>query len=495
MCLRVFIVLCFLISHVSYADSWLDKVKSGYQQVKERVISQPNEESQPLKALPTDKPEDWHYSYMQAPVFDAKIAVLQAGQQHKESVLLVHGLGELGMQDWYSVIPYLAKSYHVIAIDLPGFGYSEKPIGRYSPANYAKVLDAVSKKYRKESLTVVGHSMGGAVSLRFAAIAPDAIDKLVLVDVAGILEKTAFIKHTGKLPIDESSIPSSLRNIIAQLNDVGGAIVEMTSINSISRLVERSDLTWELVKHYPNVNAAISLIEEDFGETLQLINVDTRIIWGELDGVAPLRTGKVLSAKISAAELSVIQGAGHVPMKSHPQSFQRLLSLAMAPRTIQTQTSNYSHLLERQNITCHNENNRVYSGVYNEIKLNNCSNVELINVNANKLSVIDSLVNAENLTIVSSGSALSAIESVLNITNGEISTTLPLELSGSRLDIAGVNIIASKNSINVSAASKLIFSVSSIHDEFYQGNVHGAFKLHDQNIAQVLNKKNHKNVH
>ena len=489
--MRVFIVLCFLTSNFSYADSWFDKVKSGYKQVK-ASITESSEQTEPLVALPTSIPKDWYYSYFQEPVFDSKVAVLQVGLQHQESVVLVHGLGQLGMQDWYSVIPYLAQFYHVIAIDLPGFGYSEKPAGRYSPSNYAEVLHAITKVYAKESLTVIGHSMGGAVSLRFAAIAPTSIDKLILVDVAGILEKTAFVKHVGTLSIDESSMPSSLKNIVAQVNDVSGSLVEMTSINSISRFFESSGLTWQMVKGSANANAAISLIEEDFSDTLSKVNVDTRIIWGELDAVAPLRTAKVLNAQIPGAALYVIKGAGHVPMKSHVDDFQGLLALAMAPQQIklaESSLSGFSDVININNVSCKNENNLIYSGAYNKVKLDNCSNIQLINVSANQLEVIDSLVNAENLTIHSNGSALIAVESVINITNGTIATKQPLILSGSRLDFAGVELLAEKSSIDVGVESKLVFSVSTIHEQFYQGSVHGAFKLREQSIAKLLNEQ------
>lgn len=486
--LRLFIILCLLASHFSYADSWLNKVKSGYKQVKESVTSQSNKESKPTISLPNNMPEDWHYSYFQEPIFDSKIAILQTGMQHKQSILLVHGLGQLGMKDWYSTIPFLAKKYHIIAIDLPGFGYSEKPSGRYSPTNYALILNAVVETFSKQKLNVIGHSMGGAVSLRFSAITTKPIDKLVLVDVAGILEKTAFIKHTSKLPVNENIIPPVFKNIMVQLNDVGGSIVEMTSINSISKFIESSDLTWDLVKSNSNINAAVSLIEEDFSQLLPQIDVDTTIIWGELDNVAPLRTGKVLGVQIKGAKLHVIKGADHVPMKSHSDEFQHLLASALAPSKVSKAPKLVSNTDKKTNLLCDGKNDQIYSGSYNEIILKNCSNIQLININANKMDVIDSLVNAENLTLHSEGRALTAIESVINMTNAKIETQQALKLSGSRVDAAGVELIAFKNSINVDVESKIIFSVSSIHDQFYQGTVHGAFKLKEQNISQLLNK-------
>ena len=125
---------------------------------------------QQIQALRFESPikADWIFSTYQESVFNSSILVLEAGDKKAPPLLLVHGLGVLGMQDWFGVIPELTKHYHVIAIDLPGFAHSENPEGRYSPRNYAAVLAEVVDHYIAEPTSVVGHSMGGAVSLYFA---------------------------------------------------------------------------------------------------------------------------------------------------------------------------------------------------------------------------------------------------------------------------------------------------------------------------------------
>ena len=91
--------------------------------------------------------EHWQLSYFDEPVFNSKVAVLEAGNKHNPPIILIHGLGQLGMKDWFGVIPTLEKNYHVIAIDLPGFGLSADAKGRFLPTNYARVIATISKQF------------------------------------------------------------------------------------------------------------------------------------------------------------------------------------------------------------------------------------------------------------------------------------------------------------------------------------------------------------
>jgi len=482
--LRLLLLLFLLTSYNAYASSWLGGLKETYSEIKQKIVkkSEPLEES--VLALPNPKTDGWIYSYFQDPVFNSKVAILQTGRQHKESILLVHGLGQLGMQDWYSTIPFLSSKYHVIAVDLPGFGYSEQPEGRYSPTRYAEVIKAVSQQFSKGRFTLIGHSMGGAVSLRFASMYPESLKKLILVDVAGILHQTAFVKSAVQFNFDENRPPEKLKNIVSQVNDFGGSLVELISTNSVSETIQESEFAWDLIKGSPNTNAAVSLIEENFSLALQKISTETFIIWGAKDSVAPLRTAKILEQYIQGARLSVIDDAGHVPMKSHNELFLKFLEASLDG------TITKKHPVElfenKGDLICKDLNNQRYSGSYNKVHIHNCSNVQLIDFSAKHWLIEDSLVNAENITIKSDHSAFTAIESVVNITNGFIYTKKAIKLSGSRLDLAGVDIIADENSIIGDVGSKLTFSVSHIKDRFYEGHVHGTYSLKNQTIAQKL---------
>ena len=112
--------------------------------------------------------------------------------------MLVHGLGEAGVKDFYPLFPELARKRHVVAFDLPGFGRSGRINTRYAPDRYAAVLFRVIEAYGDgQQVDVLGHSMGGAIAMLHAASYPRQVRRLVVVDAAGILHREAWFGHAA----------------------------------------------------------------------------------------------------------------------------------------------------------------------------------------------------------------------------------------------------------------------------------------------------------
>ena len=194
--------------------------------VKEPACSHCKERLKSVEALKQALPAEWTFALERESVFGSDILVVQAGHTNAQTLLLLHGLGQNGFTDWLPALPQLARRYHVIAVDLPGFGYSGVPKGRYSPTNYARVLQGLLMRHAKEGIIVVGHSMGGAVALRMANNYPTLVSRLILVDVAGILHRTAFAKHNASLPLSASNLPQFLKDPAARAAEFGNALVE-----------------------------------------------------------------------------------------------------------------------------------------------------------------------------------------------------------------------------------------------------------------------------
>src|SRR5260221_9275555 len=135
------------------------------------------------------------------PVFGGQMAVYEAGRGNAREILLVHGIGEEGARDFRDHIAWLQRSFHVLAVDLPGFGASDKANGLYSPANYVRVLKHVAGRFLHGPFALVGHSMGAVVSLRYAATHPDDVLRLAAVDAPGVLHSSSttnqFLAHVG----------------------------------------------------------------------------------------------------------------------------------------------------------------------------------------------------------------------------------------------------------------------------------------------------------
>ena len=497
--MRYFVVLFLFVNQLAYANSLFEKLESKFEKM---LASKSKQTLAKAKHLPTDMPTHWQYSYLVEPNFNAELAVLETGMQHKQSIILVHGLGSNGMKDWYEVIPELAKRYHVIAFDLPGFGHSGVPKGVYTPTNYAKVVKSVADARAKNTPIVIGHSMGGAVSLRYASMFPAHINKLVLIDTAGILQKTAFLKHSSTFNIDGSELPNKLDHkldkTMAQLNDLSSSIIESTTLNRLSQFMEETFTESDglarplLVKNNPNLNAAFGLVEEDFSQAVYETSVHTEVLWGEVDKVAPLRTGKVLASNLPSANLQVIANAGHVPMHSHTEEFLTQLNTALNRHTKSVTGTLLPDKTDEDKtniLTCDNQDNLTFSGVYQTISIKGCTNIKLSGIKTNKLVIQDSLVSIDNIDVASSEIALNLHESVVNITNGKLSGKNTIYMDGSRLDLAGVELKASETSIKAKTKSSIIMSISKLESPAFQGYAHGAFKLTKKSIEDLLNKQ------
>jgi len=84
-----------------------------------------------------------------------------------------------------NLIP-LSGKLHVIALDLPGFGFSDKPPINYTPEYYSDFITTFVNSMNYQKVNLVGHSMGGLIVLETALSNPEIVDRLVLVDVAGV---------------------------------------------------------------------------------------------------------------------------------------------------------------------------------------------------------------------------------------------------------------------------------------------------------------------
>lgn len=123
----------------------------------------------------------------------AQCRYAEFGDEANPAMMFIHGYGAM-WQHWNRNIPAFEKDYKIYAMDLLGFGESEKPNARYGLSLWAKQIEAFMRFKRLERILLVGHSMGGASSLWFANERPEKVDALVLVDASGIFpdEISAF---------------------------------------------------------------------------------------------------------------------------------------------------------------------------------------------------------------------------------------------------------------------------------------------------------------
>ena len=422
--------------------------------------------------------------YVKEPVFGTLVYMKEAGKEHDETVVLVHGLGDLGSLDWQTVIPVLASKYHVVTFDLPGFGFSEKDSELYSPTQYAYfikwVIDHYTSYKNHKPITLVGHSMGGAISLRYAAMYPETLRRLILVDAAGILHRSAFAKANVQERFDASRWLGDLFK--GEVESVGNWLADMVVKADqiplpIETILKTKELRRTVLAGSPTAIAALALLEENFSQAIYHLRVPTRIIWGRDDKIAPLRTGRLLDARLRQSQLVIIDDAGHVPMKTQPRKFNDLLMSSLASENIVA--GREKTVLSKGIGVCNGESGQIFTGTYKKIIIHNCEDVILDKAWAGKIEIINSDVKIYQTKVVSEHVGMMIKDSRVIATALDIHADVGVMVTASKLDFAGVVIDSKKEAIKSESAqvSKVVISVSAFDSMISKGYIHGVFNI------------------
>ena len=242
-------------------------------------------------------------------------------------LLFVHGLGGI-WQNWLLNLPAFMDSHRCVAVDLPGFGLSEKPDDISIPG-LAAAVDAVCHELDIEEPVVVGNSMGGFVGAELAVTFPTRVAKLVLVAAAGLSTEhltrepllagaRAFMALTARTGLRGSPVAKRPR-------------LRRLALQPIVRYPERLSvpLTTELIKgaNAPGFMSAFeALMTYSFRDRLERIEVPTLIVWGRNDMLVPVADAEMYEHLIGDNAHSVIfEDTGHLPMLERPSRFNELL--------------------------------------------------------------------------------------------------------------------------------------------------------------------------
>lgn len=409
------------------------------------------------------------------PVFHGRVCTLQANRAAEVGVLLIHGLSG-STDDWKKTIPALAENFHVVAFDLPGFGKSDKGSQSYSPTRYARLVQYLADHYlQNKPYHVVGHSMGGAIALRYAAQRPLRMQRLVLIDAAGILHPQVITKfQAGSVVVSASGVHQT-RGLIERLS---GKLLEQAERLPVSGIdIANSALGRDLVLRGGSEKiAALELAGEDFSSAISAVTAPTLVLWGDHDLIAPLRTGKVLAARMKRARLEIITDSGHEPMLDQPQQLNTLLKNHLLA-TEQALTDSYSlahhpaQFASERIGSCSGTSGNIFEGDYRSIELRDCSNIIIRKARVAQLKAFNSNLNMIDSDILGEDIGLTAENSEITITNGEISGVIAISALNSRLDLAGVHIQATKAIIR-GVDSKLVISVSRVQSPRTSGYLH-----------------------
>lgn len=242
-----------------------------------------------------------------------------------EPVIMLHGYGA-SAYSWRRLRPALARTHTVIAIDLKGFGRSEKPFDdTYSALDQAKlILDFIEKRDLR-NITLIGHSFGGSVALALAIklnqVRPTRLKKLVLLDAAAYEQGLPPALHVLRVPVlaqvASTAIPPEVKSAAALAfayqdpSKVGSADVAayarpMYEPGNQHALIETAR---KIIPKYANI----------LTYQYRTLRQPALLIWCRNDRIVPLAIGQRLARELPRARLEIIESCGHVPQEEEPE--------------------------------------------------------------------------------------------------------------------------------------------------------------------------------
>jgi len=246
-------------------------------------------------------------------------------------VLLLHGLAA-STYSWRHVVPALARRHRVIALDLRGFGKSDKPFDqRYAPTDQAAHVIDFIKRRKLRNLTLVGHSFGGAiallVTLELNRSEPSLIRRLVLLDAPAYPQQpTPFVDFLRRpvLPYAVLTlIPPEVATSLALQSERTPGEAKLEDI------LEYAAPFHDAAARHALISTARQLRPPNWRRIVSAygsIHQPSLLVWCRHDDVVPVSTGKRLATKLPHARLHLIEGCEHSPQDERPLELLRLMS-------------------------------------------------------------------------------------------------------------------------------------------------------------------------
>ena len=247
-----------------------------------------------------------------------------------QPVLFIHGFASSSFS-WMKMIGYMPRKLRFITIDLKGYGYSEKRCDdQLSPFDQSVIVAEFIRQMKLENLVLVGHSMGGAISLLtlFNEDIRSKTSKLVLLDSAGFFQKLPdFIDDITAASPDNAIIKMANEELLVSLvlkqAFYDHKKIDEEAVREYSGIL-RQDKAKECL--YASAKQIAIANTKSFHEKIREILTPTLIVWGREDIIIYLMDALKLKADLRNSELRLIQKCGHSPHEEMPLETAGILS-------------------------------------------------------------------------------------------------------------------------------------------------------------------------
>lgn len=261
-----------------------------------------------------------------------RVRVRVDGDPHNPPVLLLHGIGR-SLEDWDPQYERLSGDYRVIAVDVPGFGFSDRPDGPINLSTFAKgALGAVDALGESRPLHVIGNSLGGAITLQMLASRPERVASMGLINSAGFGSEVTPLLRLLAVPVI-------------------GPLSTRRTTRSAARLLERACFADPALATEARVDRAMAIAAKPHHGEVMLATATqlatargiragwrrqlaafaalhprpTLVMWGEADRVLPSHHIEEARRVFPHAEMHLLPGVGHMPQIESPELFAGLV--------------------------------------------------------------------------------------------------------------------------------------------------------------------------
>lgn len=261
-------------------------------------------------------------------------AVFEAGEG--PPLVLLHGMaGDAGT--WRYTFEALQRDYRVIVPDLPAHGLSDGGVHPYRLDSLTVWLDALLDELDAGTITLAGHSMGGAIALAYTLARPERVGRLIIVDGLAASKRLPGSLRLGGL--------GAMRWLARVLRDREVGTGPLRSMGIIRRPdgpagdPVRHMLDNGRRRHYENIQASLRLVLRDYypphkrralAAGRASIDVPVLLVWGAYDGIFPLGHAYEAADAIPGARLYVCSQSAHAPMLEEPEVFNAALAAFLA---------------------------------------------------------------------------------------------------------------------------------------------------------------------
>ncbi|MCI0549847.1 MAG: alpha/beta hydrolase [Anaerolineae bacterium] len=273
---------------------------------------------------------------------DVEFFIQEMGPQDGQPIIFIHGTAAWSGLWRETMSPLAEAGYRCIAIDIPPFGYSERPASpSYGNADQAKRIIAMMDELNIERAILFGHSFGGGATMETALMIPDRIDALILLDVGGL--------NLNLQPAPENQKPSAIELFLGT-PAIRNPVLAATGTNPLftktlisAMVLDPDDVTQEKIQilQEPLVlegatNTLGDWLKSVLGVQKASLTTDPAnyavfdmpalILWGDSDSIIPLKEGEYLHSLLSNSELVVMKDVNHIP---HLEDIDKVIELVL----------------------------------------------------------------------------------------------------------------------------------------------------------------------